>query len=116
MVTSSYEDLTAWIEKLTKQADAARSKEMQTVIGQIHAIMAEYGITGANLEASRPVARNEKAPQSLPSFRIRKRVRLGPVAVECRPGSRVRIARSTWSKARRGAGQRLTTKIGFVPN
>jgi DNA-binding protein H-NS len=46
---ASYKELTAQLDKLTKQAELARVKEMQTVIGQIDNIMAEYGITGADL-------------------------------------------------------------------
>ena len=49
MATASYKDLTAQIEKLTKQAEAVRGKEVQGVVTQIRAMMAEYGITGADL-------------------------------------------------------------------
>jgi DNA-binding protein H-NS len=49
MATASYKDLTAQIEKLTKQAEAARSKESQAVIGQIHKLIEAYGITAADL-------------------------------------------------------------------
>ena len=49
MASASYKDLTAQIEKLTKQAETARAKEVEGVVTQIHAVMAEYGITGADL-------------------------------------------------------------------
>ena len=49
MATSSYKDLTAQIEKLTKQAEQARADEIETVIAQIHQVMGEYGITANDL-------------------------------------------------------------------
>ena len=49
MASASYKELTAQIEKLTKQAEAARSKEVQGVVSQIQAMMAEYGVTAADL-------------------------------------------------------------------
>ena len=49
MATSTYKDLSAQIEKLTKQAEQVRAKEQETVIAQIHQVMGEYGITAADL-------------------------------------------------------------------
>lgn len=49
MATPSYKDLTAQIAKLQQEADAARQEETKTVIAQIHHVMAQYGITSADL-------------------------------------------------------------------
>ena len=49
MATPSYKEITAQIEKLTKQAEQARAKELETVIAQIHQVMGEYGITAGDL-------------------------------------------------------------------
>ena len=49
MATASYKELTAQIEKLSRQAEAARGMEVHGLVSQIHAMMSEYGITGADL-------------------------------------------------------------------
>ena len=61
MATASYKDLTAQIEKLTRQAEAARGKEVQGVVSQIHAMMSEYGITAADLGIKTPSAKRKSA-------------------------------------------------------
>lgn len=46
---ATYKDLQSQIEKLQKQADQAREKELQTVVAQIRGIMSEYGIQPSDL-------------------------------------------------------------------
>lgn len=70
MATSSYKDLIAQIEKLTKQAEEARTKEMQTVIAQIHQVMGEFGITAADLGIKESSGRGpRKTATAAPKFR-----------------------------------------------
>lgn len=59
MATASYKELTVQIEKLSKQAESARAKEAQAVVAQIHAMMAEYEITGADLGIREPRAKKK---------------------------------------------------------
>ncbi len=46
---ASYKDLQSQIEKLQKQADQAREKELQSVVAQIKSMMNEFGIQVADL-------------------------------------------------------------------
>jgi DNA-binding protein H-NS len=46
---ASYKDLQSQIEKLQKQAEQARDKEVSTVVAQIKSMMAEYGIQPSDL-------------------------------------------------------------------
>lgn len=70
MATSSYKDLTSQIEKLTKQAEEARAKEMATVIAQIHQVMSDYGITAADLGVKESSRRGPRKTGSVvPKFR-----------------------------------------------
>ena len=59
MSMASYQELTAQIEKLQKQAAAVRAKEMEGVVAQIHGLMTNYGITGEDLgfKAAAPTKR-----------------------------------------------------------
>ena len=68
MVTASYKELTSQIEKLQKQAEAARAKEMETVIAQIHGVMEQYGITAADLGLKATRAKR-KGGTAAPKFR-----------------------------------------------
>jgi len=49
---ASYKDLQSQIEKLTKQAEQAREKEVSSVVNQIRAMMTEYGIQPSDLGIS----------------------------------------------------------------
>ena len=46
---ASYKDLQSQIEKLQKQAEQARDKEVATVVAQIRTMMTDYGIQAADL-------------------------------------------------------------------
>lgn len=46
---ASYKDLQSQIEKLQKQADQARDKEVSTVVAQIRGMMNDYGISASDL-------------------------------------------------------------------
>lgn len=46
---ASYKDLQSQIEKLQKQAEQAREKEVATVVAQIRSMMADYGIQPSDL-------------------------------------------------------------------
>ena len=70
MATSSYKEITAQIEKLTKQAEQVRAKELETVIAQIHQVMGDYGITAADLGFKGSATRNRrKTSSAAPKFR-----------------------------------------------
>ena len=64
---ASYKDLTSQIEKLQKQADQAREKEISSVVTQIRALMAEYGIQPADLGISSKRKRKTGTPAA-PKF------------------------------------------------
>ena len=49
---ASFKDLQSQIEKLTKQAEQAREKEVSAVVNQIRSLMAEYGIQPSDLGIS----------------------------------------------------------------
>ena len=49
---ASYKDLQSQIEKLTKQAEQAREKEISAVVAQIRNMMNEYGISPSDLGIS----------------------------------------------------------------
>ncbi len=49
---ASYKDLQSQIEKLQKQADQARDKEVATVVTQIRGMMSDYGISASDLGIS----------------------------------------------------------------
>jgi DNA-binding protein H-NS len=59
---ASYKELTAQIEKLQKQADQAREKEISSVVTQIRALMAEYGIQPTDLGISSKRKRKSGTP------------------------------------------------------
>ncbi len=70
MATSTYKDLTAQIEKLTKQAEQVRAKETETIIAQIHQVMGEYGIMAADLGLKGAAGRvRRKTAAVSPKFR-----------------------------------------------
>jgi DNA-binding protein H-NS len=46
---ASYKDLQSQIEKLQKQAEQARDKEIATVVAQIRTMMTDYGIQASDL-------------------------------------------------------------------
>ena len=69
MATASYKDLTAQIEKLTRQAEAAREKEVQGVVAQIHAVMAEFGITAADIGIKEPRTKRKNNAAPVAKFR-----------------------------------------------
>jgi DNA-binding protein H-NS len=49
---ASYKDLQTQIEKLQKQADQAREKEVAAVVAQIRGMMSDYGISASDLGIS----------------------------------------------------------------
>ena len=49
---ATYKDLQSQIEKLQKQADQARDKEVAAVVAQIRGMMSDYGISAADLGIS----------------------------------------------------------------
>lgn len=49
---ASYKDLQSQIEKLQKQADQAREKEVAAVVAQIRGMMSDYGISATDLGIS----------------------------------------------------------------
>jgi DNA-binding protein H-NS len=59
---ASYKELTAQIEKLQKQADQAREKEISSVVTQIRALMAEYGIQPTDIGISSKRKRKSGTP------------------------------------------------------
>jgi DNA-binding protein H-NS len=64
---ASYKDLQSQIEKLQKQAEQARDKEVATVVAQIRALMADYGIQGSDLGLSVKRKRKSGVP-TVPKF------------------------------------------------
>ena len=64
---ASYKDLQSQIEKLQKQADQAREKEIASVVAQIRGLMAEYGIQPADLGISSKRKRKTGTPAA-PKF------------------------------------------------
>lgn len=65
---ASYKDLQSQIEKLQKQAEQARDKEIATVVAQIRTMMTDYGIQASDLGiASTKRKRKAGAPAS-PKF------------------------------------------------
>ena len=64
---ASYKDLQSQIEKLQKQADQARDKEIASVVAQIRGLMAEYGIQPSDLGIASKRKRKSGAP-SAPKF------------------------------------------------
>ena len=69
---ATYKDLQAQIEKLQKQADQAREKEIASVVAEIRKMMSDYGIQASDLgiaakrkrRASAPVAPKYQNPQT----------------------------------------------------
>ncbi len=59
---ASYKDLQSQIEKLQKQADQAREKEIASVVAQIRGLMAEYGIQPADLGITSKRKRKKGTP------------------------------------------------------
>ncbi len=64
---ASYKDLQSQIEKLQKQAEQARDKEIATVVAQIRTMMSDYGIQPADLGIASKRKRKAGAP-SVPKF------------------------------------------------
>lgn len=56
---ATYKDLQGQIEKLQKQAEQAREKEIAAVVAQIKQMMTDYGIQPSDL--GMPVKRKRKA-------------------------------------------------------
>lgn len=69
---ATYKDLQAQIEKLQKQADQAREKEVASVVAEIRKTMSDYGIQASDLgiagrrkrRTSAPVAPKYQNPQT----------------------------------------------------
>jgi DNA-binding protein H-NS len=59
---ASYKDLQSQIEKLQKQAEQAREKEIATVVAQIRQMMVDYGIQAADLGISSKRKRKTGTP------------------------------------------------------
>jgi len=59
---ASYKDLQSQIEKLQKQAEQARDKEIATVVTQIRQLMADYGIQASDLGISAKRKRKSGTP------------------------------------------------------
>ena len=67
---TTYEELKAQAAELLKQAEALRNAETRTVIGEIKAKMAEYGITLDDLKMpSRRGAKKAKGAAVKPKYR-----------------------------------------------
>ncbi len=64
---ASYKDLQSQIEKLQKQADQAREKEVASVVAQIRTMMNDYGIQPADLGISARRRRKSATP-AVPKF------------------------------------------------
>ena len=64
---ASYKDLQSQIEKLQKQAEQARDKEIATVVAQIRSMMTEYGIQASDLGISSKRKRKTGTPAA-PKF------------------------------------------------
>ena len=64
---ASYKDLQSQIEKLQKQAEQARDKEIATVVAQIRTMMTDYGIQPADLGISSKRKRKTGTPAA-PKF------------------------------------------------
>ncbi len=64
---ASYKDLQSQIEKLQKQAEQAREKEIATVVAQIRTMMTDYGIQASDLGISSKRKRKTGTPAA-PKF------------------------------------------------
>ncbi len=64
---ASYKDLQSQIEKLQKQAEQARDKEIATVVAQIRTMMTDYGIQASDLGISSKRKRKTGTPAA-PKF------------------------------------------------
>jgi DNA-binding protein H-NS len=64
---ASYKDLQSQIEKLQKQAEQARDKEVAAVVAQIRALMSDYGIQASDLGLSSKRKRKSGTP-AVPKF------------------------------------------------
>ena len=64
---ASYKDLQSQIEKLQKQAEQARDKEIATVVAQIRTMMTDYGIQASDLGISSKRKRKSGTPAA-PKF------------------------------------------------
>ena len=64
---ATYKDLQSQIEKLQKQAEQAREKEIATVVTQIRAMMADYGIQASDLGITSKRKRKSGTPTA-PKF------------------------------------------------
>lgn len=65
---ASYQELTAQIESLQKQAEAVRMKEVEGVVAQIHGLMANHGISADEL-GLKEVRAKRKAGTAAAKFR-----------------------------------------------
>ncbi len=64
---ASYKDLQSQIEKLQKQAEQAREKEIATVVAQIRGMMTDYGIQASDLGIASKRKRKSGTPAA-PKF------------------------------------------------
>ncbi len=64
---ATYKDLQSQIEKLQKQADQAREKEISAVVAQIRGMMNDYGIQASDLGISSRRKRKSGTPAA-PKF------------------------------------------------
>ncbi len=64
---ATYKDLQSQIEKLQKQAEQARDKEIQAVVAQIRTMMTDYGIQASDLGITSKRKRKSGTPAA-PKF------------------------------------------------
>ena len=64
---ATYKDLQSQIEKLQKQAEQARDKEIATVVAQIRTMMTDYGIQASDLGITSKRKRKSGTPAA-PKF------------------------------------------------
>jgi DNA-binding protein H-NS len=64
---ASYKDLQSQIEKLQKQAEQARDKEVASVVAQIRGMMTDYGIQASDLGLTARRKRKSGTP-AVPKF------------------------------------------------
>lgn len=65
---ATYKDLQGQIEKLQKQADQAREKEIAAVVTQIKQMMTEYGIQASDLGMPSSKRKRKTGTPTAPKF------------------------------------------------